>query len=109
MACKRQEQCKFGKMCGWAEDEETLLTECVEFIEIVPLTNEEWFCQLSTEEKAKIIKMVINTCVSCKEHKTVRTIGCLLRQNMAKGLLFLPCMDEDGICEWLKQPHTEKE
>lgn len=73
----------------------------------VEQTNEEWFCGLSTEEKAKTIKMVINICISCKEHGTVRTRGCLLRQNMAKGLLFLPCMDEDGICEWLKQPHKE--
>ena len=52
MVCKRQEQCKLGKMCGWAEDEETLLTECVEFIERVPLTNEEWFDSLTTNEKA---------------------------------------------------------
>ena len=73
-----------------------------------PQTNEEWFESLTTEKKAKIIKMVINTCISCKEHKTVMTRGCLLRQNMAKNLLFLPCMDEDGICEWLKQPHTAK-
>ena len=69
------------------------------------LTNEEWFESLTTEKKAKIIKMVINTCTSCKEHKTVMTRGCLLRQNMAKNLLFLPCMDEDGICEWLKETH----
>lgn len=68
-------------------------------------THEEWFCQLNTEKKAKIIKMVINICILCKEHGTVRTRGCLLRQNMAKGLLFLPCMDEDGIVKWLKQPH----
>ena len=73
----------------------------------VEQTNEEWFCQLSTVKKAKIIKMVINVCISCKEHGTVRTRGCLLRQNMAKGLVFLPCMDEDGIVEWLKQPHEE--
>ena len=70
-----------------------------------PMTNEEWFKSLTTEKKAKIIKMVINTCISCKEHKTVMTRGCLLRQNMAKNLLFLPCMDEDGICEWLKEKH----
>ena len=68
-------------------------------------TNEEWFESLTTEKKAKIIKMVINICISCKEHNTVRTRGCLLRQNMAKNLLFLPCMDEDGICEWLKEIH----
>lgn len=74
----------------------------------VEQTNEEWFDGLSTEEKAKIIKMMINICISCTEHGTVRTRGCLLRQNMAKGLLFLPCMDEDGIVEWLKQPHTAK-
>lgn len=71
---------------------------------IVPDDNENWFCSLPTEEKAKIIKMVINTCVSCIEHGTVRTRGCLLRQ-MAKGLLFLPCMDEDGIAEWLREEH----
>lgn len=71
-------------------------------------TNEEWFDSLTTEKKAKIIKMVINICISCKEHKTVRTRGCLLRQKMAKDLLFLPCMDENGICGWLKQPHTFK-
>ena len=71
----------------------------------VEQTNEEWFDSLTTEKKAKIIKMVINTCISCEEHKTVMTRGCLLRQNMAKNLLFLPCIDEDGIIEWLKEIH----
>ena len=91
------------KTCGTICPFDDERTECDAY---APMTNENWFCSLPTEEKAKIIKMVINTCVSCKEHGTVRTRGCLLRQNMAKGLLFLPCMDEDGIYEWLKQPHT---
>ena len=61
MVCKRQEQCKFGKMCGWAKDEETLLTECVEFIERVPLTNEEWLRSCNTEQLAEEIYECVMT------------------------------------------------
>ena len=45
-----------------------------------PMTNEQWFCQLSTEEKARLL-------VSNK--------------------LFFRMLDYDGFVEWLKQPHKE--
>ena len=48
----------------------------------VEQTNEEWFCGLSTEEKARLL-------VSNK--------------------LFFRMLDYDGFVEWLKQPHTTKE
>ena len=99
-------KCKFYSICGGRLNE--TVENCVRF-KSVEQTNEEWFDSLTTKKKAKIIKMVINICISCKEHKTIKTKGCLLRQKMAKNLLFLPCMDEDGIVEWLKQPHIEKE
>ena len=109
MKCKLSEKCEFGNLCKYATRHDSVnVLGCSSFKTKKPMTNEEWFESLTTEKKAKIIKMVINTCISCKEHKTVMTRGCLLRQNMAKNLLFLPCMDEDGICEWLKQPHTAK-
>ena len=100
MKCPR---CKFYNICKGRLNE--TVENCVRF-KSVEQTNEEWFDGLATEEKAKTIKMVINICISCTEHGAVRTKGCHLRQNMAKNLLFLPCMDEDGICEWLKQPHN---
>ena len=86
MVCKRQEQCKLGKMCGWAEDEETLLTECVEFIERVPLTNEEWFNGLSTEEKAKWLEDKMTW--AAQEQGTFTAKGWEM---------------------WLKQPHRGEE
>ncbi len=47
---------------------------------VEPMTNEEWFCSLSTEEKAKrIINIAVNS--DC-DYKT--------------------------IVEWLKQPHREE-
>ena len=47
---------------------------------VEPLTNEEWFCGLSTEEKAKrIINIAVNS-------------DC----------------DYRTIVEWLKQPHREE-
>ena len=87
MVCKRQEQCKFGKMCGWAKDEETLLTECVEFIERVPLTNEEWFDDLSTEEKAKWIATQCGNAVM----ESTYDVSKLRKKRY--------------WVEWLKQPH----
>lgn len=51
----------------------------------VEQTNEEWFCGLSTEEKARTI------------------IQKTIELRMARK------WSERHIIEWLKQPHTEKE
>ena len=56
----------------------------------VPQTNEEWFCSLSTEEKAKRI-----TCLDVNaEHK--------VKQGLADNAV-------EVIVEWLKTPHKENE
>ena len=101
MVCKRQEQCKFGKMCGWAKDEETLLTECVEFIERVPLTNKEWFDSLTTEEKAEWITDKINAKLRMALHDAELYDGDVNENEYMEN--------EDEWVEWLKKPHTVKE
>lgn len=64
----------------------------------MPQTNEEWFCDLSTEEKAKWLKESFDKC--CK---------CALKQYDQRGECpFGRC--RNGINEykeWLKEKHTE--
>lgn len=107
MTCTKKKKCLYGDICPTARSNEYNLinASCYKPLE---QTNEQWFDSQTTKKKAKIIKMVINICISCKEHKTIMTKGCPLRQKMAKNLLFLPCMDENGICEWLKQPRQKE-
>lgn len=52
MACTRKKQCLYGDMCPTARSDEYNLIDasCYKPLE---QTNEEWFCELSTEEKAK--------------------------------------------------------
>ena len=101
-------------------------------------TNEDWFCSLSTEEKAKrIINIafgVVGTCHYCKGSGYLVESG---RKNMTEQEYIQTCTTEqlaeflcnvavtdvlwdkirqpyytDGkqaVMEWLKQPHTEKE
>ena len=56
----------------------------------LPMTNEEWFCQLTTEEKAKFLRQI---------YRDGRDdyVGEWYEQT------------EKDFEEWLKQPHTEKE
>ena len=49
-----------------------------------PMTNEEWFCSLPTEEKAVVLDLKFNSANVCR----------------------LPTYNE--IVEWLKQPHREE-
>ena len=62
----------------------------------VEQTNEEWFCSLSTEEKADFMSRVLG-CSNCPIPKDGRS--CM-------GT-YSGCWHE--ITKWLKQPHTEKE
>ena len=52
-----------------------------------PMTNEEWFCGLSTEEKAKWIA----------------------EEKMCRGYFIFPSMEEaiQDALEWLKEKHEE--
>ena len=63
-------------------------------------TNEEWFCTLTTEEKAEWLSKTFDLCGA----------GC--SKCFVKELCFnehINKMPSDLIVEWLKQPHTEKE
>ena len=67
----------------------------------IPTTNEEWFCNLSTEEKAKIfhkIFMVRTFCHICPEGG-VCDIGYKCKYHEGEV--------EDFVM-WLKQPHSPK-
>ena len=65
-----------------------------------PMTNEEWFCNLSTEEKAKVLYdffMARTFCHICPENN-VCDIGykCKYRSGEVEDFIM-----------WLKQPHKE--
>lgn len=60
-----------------------------------PQTNEEWFCSLSTEEKADLMSRMVG-CSNCPIPKDGRS--CM-------GT-YSGCWHE--IIKWLKQPHTKE-
>ena len=57
----------------------------------IEATNEEWFCGLSTEEKAKFFVMIEMTAMHPIKRGAV---------DMEKFI--------EEVVEWLKQPHKEK-
>ena len=64
-------------------------------------TNEEWFCELSTEEKAKVLYnffMARTFCHICPENN-VCDIGYKCKYSDGKKI-------EDWV-KWLKKPHKE--
>ena len=63
----------------------------------LPMTNEEWFCGLSTEEKAKFFKDISEKCLSC---------GAVVDYDEVGECPFGRC--RTGINEyeeWLKEKH----
>lgn len=62
-----------------------------------PMTNEEWFCGLSTEEKAKWMAKHMSFCEVC-EIQTCRGDGC---QRFDRGSM----TETDAFREWLKEKH----
>ena len=71
-------------------------TRIQEEIGLQEMTNEEWFCGLSTEEKAEFIKKIIKSCGWCLDGGNPPY--CLLSGNK--------CLFNDGeFVEWLKEKH----
>ena len=96
------DDCKFVEDCvdyGWEG--------CKKFTPAPskPQTNEEWFCQLPTEEKAKFLfEHGVICCQFCKGdciEIDYKTSEC--KYNVS------PSYSYTGIVKWLKQPHTVKE
>ena len=58
------------------------------------MTNEEWFCQLPTEEKAEKFVILCKNAFEAENYRTKR---------------WTDYQDIDYWKAWLKQPHTSKE
>ena len=89
------DDCKFVENCvdyGWQECKKFTPTPSE------PMTNEEWFCQLTTEEKAKWMAKHMSFCEVC-EIKTCRGDGC---QRFDRGSM----TETDAFREWLKEKHN---
>lgn len=84
---------------GVAKDGQCLCENCGTTFNIIETqTNEEWFCSLSTEEKAKWLdKVAENCCQICDEENRE-----LCRGNIAIGCKFENAKKWEL---WLKQPH----
>lgn len=61
------------------------------------MTNEEWFCGLSTEEKAEFLNLIIR--VGPYENEPKDFWECVYGRGGDRGT--------KSIVEWLKQPHKE--
>ncbi len=89
------DDCKFVDNCvdyGWQG--------CGKFTQkpSEPMTNEEWFTSLPTEEKAEFLKKIIQSCGWCLDGGNPPY--CLLSGNK--------CFFHDGdFVEWLKEKHHD--
>ena len=89
MTCKRIEKCANGEFCNYHVG--ILVSSCMNFKEKKKQTNEEWFCGLSTEEKAEWLSNRDEFIYDCGQRSLTPKI-----------------MDKDEWEEWLKQPHTNE-
>ena len=93
-------KCKYCSGTGEHINDANRMTTC-EFCDgkgvIKPMTNEEWFCSLSTEEKAKWMAKHMSFCEVC-EIQTCRGDGC---QRFDRGSM----TETDAFREWLKEVH----
>ena len=55
MICPTCELCEYAQYCGATE----IMRKCERHNKKEPLNNEEWFCGLSTEEKAEVLCNVV--------------------------------------------------
>ena len=67
---------------------------------VEPLTNEEWLCSLSTEEKAKWMFRLTYKCYWCgREYEKTKKYN-------EKECPFHKCLDDSkGFAKWLKEKH----
>ena len=83
MKCPTCESCEYAQYCGATE----IMRKCERHNKKVEQTNEEWFCSLSTEEKAKWIA----------------------EEKMNRGYFIFPSMEEaiQDALDWLKEKHND--
>ena len=101
MKCKLSEKCEFGNLCKDATRHDSLIVlGCSSFKTKKPLTNEEWLCSLSTEEKAKWMFRLTYKCYWCgREYEKTKKYN-------EKECPFQKCLDDSkGFKKWLKEKH----
>lgn len=89
-------KCKKSVGCSYADDR---ITGCKKFVlepELEPMTNEEWFCSLSTEEKAEFSMRVFKNCAWCLD-------GSLCPFNEFPE--HCPTESKENMMKWLKEKH----
>ena len=87
--------CGSGYINFWTDDGHISMRTCRRcdgygYIEAKPMTNEEWFCQLPTEEKAKFFVMIEMSAMHPVKRGSIDTKKFI-----------------EDVTEWLKQPHKE--
>ena len=86
MKCPTCESCEYAQYCGATE----IMRKCERHNKKVKQTNEEWFCSLSTEEKAKFLVMIEMSAMHPVKRGSIDTKKFI-----------------EDVTEWLKQPHKE--
>ena len=92
------DDCKFEPECadyGWLG--------CKKFTPAPsePMTNEEWFCQLPTEQKAEWICSVHEKCYYCGAKRVSDREHCPFGDGKCRN-------NKHEFALWLKQPHTKE-
>ena len=66
----------------------------------IPPINEDWFCRLSTEEKAKFLKEISFCCNTCSPEQFEA-----YKNGKFKCPLKMACATANGFEDWLKEKH----
>ena len=64
------------------------------------MTNEEWFCSLSTEEKAEFLMRVFKNCAWCLD-------GGSPQECPFNEFLDCPAESKENMMKWLKEKHHD--
>ena len=87
------ESCRYGGNCDKEWRYSQLVYPCEKYDKVQ--TNEEWFCTLSTEEKAHQLHLMTSSCYVCGADG-VDYKRCYFRKE---------CTGEADILDWLKEVH----
>ena len=90
-----------GKRYSWMLDKRDECPYCGGTGE-VEVTNEDWFCRLSTEEKAKFFKEISFCCNTCSPEQFEA-----YKNGKFQCPLKMACATANGFEDWLKEKHHE--
>lgn len=98
MTCMKQEFCIHEKYCQRHIGQN--FDSCILFSRnSKPMTNEEWFCNLSTEEKAEFSMRVFLNCTWCLDGGNPKE--CPFNEFSEH----CPAESKENMMKWLKEKH----